>query len=71
LPGLDSDDIGAEVCQQAAAQLALLVGQIDHAHAGERLQDASLIAARTSPRSLNAIIIRWNRDRRHDDHVHT
>ena len=33
---LDADDVGAEVGEEAAARLALLVGHVDDAQAGER-----------------------------------
>ena len=34
--GLDADDVGAEVGEEATARLALLVGHVDDAQAGER-----------------------------------
>ena len=33
---LDADDVGAEVGEEPPAQLALLVGHVDHAHAREQ-----------------------------------
>ena len=33
---LDADHVGAQVGEEAAARLALLVGHVDHAQAGER-----------------------------------